>query len=226
MRFYKTILSILYVCMYICMYVFMYVCMNVCACMYVVIYVCVCVYLCMYVCMYVCMYLCMYYVCMYVCACMYLCMYVLCMYVCMCVHVCMYVRVCIYVCMCVFLYVCMCTHRYMCVYLYTYIYTNLLRYSNPFTGLDRPWGFHYLNAPRFQDSRPMKVVRLSALSTVRLYPPDNIPITHFCQWLSRPQGHSAAERIMSMKKIQRNLRESNPRPYALLRSVSTNCATA
>ena len=31
-------------------------------------------------------------------------------------------------------------------------------------------------------------------------PPGNIPGTHFCQRLSQPQGHSAAERIMSMKK--------------------------
>jgi hypothetical protein len=29
--------------------------------------------------------------------------------------------------------------------------------------------------------------------------PVNIPGTHFCRRLSRPQGHSAAERIMSMK---------------------------
>jgi hypothetical protein len=39
----------------------------------------------------------------------------------------------------------------------------------------------------------MKVVRLSALRTGRLYPPGNIPGTHF------PQGHDAAGRIMSMK---------------------------
>jgi hypothetical protein len=31
-------------------------------------------------------------------------------------------------------------------------------------------------------------------------PPGNIPGTHFCQRLSRPQGHNAAERIKSMKK--------------------------
>jgi len=30
-------------------------------------------------------------------------------------------------------------------------------------------------------------------------PPGNIPGTHFCQRLSRPQGHSAAQKIMSMK---------------------------
>jgi hypothetical protein len=43
------------------------------------------------------------------------------------------------------------------------------------------------------------VVRLSALRTDRLYPPGNIPGTHFCYRLSGPQGHSATERIMSMK---------------------------
>ena len=45
----------------------------------------------------------------------------------------------------------------------------------------------------------MNVIRLSALRTVRLYPPGSIPGTHFCERLSRPQGHSAAGRIMSMK---------------------------
>ena len=45
----------------------------------------------------------------------------------------------------------------------------------------------------------MKVVRLSALRTGRLYPPGNIPGTHFCQSLSRPQGHIATGRFMSMK---------------------------
>ena len=45
----------------------------------------------------------------------------------------------------------------------------------------------------------MKVVRLSALRTGRLYPPGNIHGTHFCLRLSRPQDHSAARRIISMK---------------------------
>ena len=34
--------------------------------------------------------------------------------------------------------------------------------SNPITGPDRPGGFQEVEAPRFQDSRHMKVVRLSA----------------------------------------------------------------
>ena len=36
--------------------------------------------------------------------------------------------------------------------------------------LDKPWGFQEVEAPRFQDNRHMKVVRLSALRTGRLYP--------------------------------------------------------
>jgi hypothetical protein len=52
--------------------------------------------------------------------------------------------------------------------------------SNPITGLDRPLGLQEVEAPRFLDNRHMKVVRLSALGTSRLYPPGNIPGTHFC----------------------------------------------
>ena len=41
--------------------------------------------------------------------------------------------------------------------------------SNPITGLDRPWGFQEVEAPRYQDSRHMTVVR-STLRTARLDP--------------------------------------------------------
>jgi hypothetical protein len=37
-----------------------------------------------------------------------------------------------------------------------------------------------VEAPRLQDNQYMKVVRLSALCTGRLYPAGNIPGTHFC----------------------------------------------
>jgi hypothetical protein len=43
-----------------------------------------------------------------------------------------------------------------------------------------PWGFQKFEAPRFQDNRHIKVVRLSALPTGRIYPPGIIPDTHFC----------------------------------------------
>jgi len=42
--------------------------------------------------------------------------------------------------------------------------------SSPITGLDRPWEFQEVEASRFQDNRHMKVVRLSAIRTGRLYP--------------------------------------------------------
>jgi hypothetical protein len=45
--------------------------------------------------------------------------------------------------------------------------------SNPITGLDRPIGFQDVEAPRFKDNRHMKVVRLSARRTGRLYTPRN-----------------------------------------------------
>ena len=52
--------------------------------------------------------------------------------------------------------------------------------SNPITGLDRPYGYQDVEGLRFQDSRHMKVVRLSALHTGRLYPQGNTPGTHLC----------------------------------------------
>jgi hypothetical protein len=44
--------------------------------------------------------------------------------------------------------------------------------------------FQEFEAPRFQDSRHMKVGSLSVLRTGRLYPQANIPSTHFC-WGAR-----------------------------------------
>jgi hypothetical protein len=40
----------------------------------------------------------------------------------------------------------------------------------PVTGLHRPWGFLDVEAPQFQDNRHVKIVRLSALRTGRVYP--------------------------------------------------------
>jgi len=43
-----------------------------------------------------------------------------------------------------------------------------------------PEGSREVEAPRFQDNQHMKAVKISALRTGRLYPPGNIPGTHFC----------------------------------------------
>ena len=54
------------------------------------------------------------------------------------------------------------------------------RKSHLITKMDSPRGFQEVEVPRFQDNRHMKVVRLSALRTCRLYRVGNIPGTHFC----------------------------------------------
>ena len=43
--------------------------------------------------------------------------------------------------------------------------------------------------------------KLSAVHTGRLFPPGNLPGTHFCYRLGRPQGYSATGRIMSVKNF-------------------------
>ena len=56
-------------------------------------------------------------------------------------------------------------------------------------------------ARRVPDSGHMKAVRLSALATGLFTPPGNVPGIYVCQKLSRPQGHSATERIKSIKNF-------------------------
>jgi len=51
--------------------------------------------------------------------------------------------------------------------IYIYIY---IKVRNPIIGLDKPRGFQEVDAPIFKDIGYMKVVRLSALRTGRLYP--------------------------------------------------------
>jgi hypothetical protein len=63
---------------------------------------------------------------------------------------------------------CQCLHILMSIFMEMSLYAEVK--NNPITGLDRPWGFQEVEAPRFQDNRHTNVVRLSALRTGRLYP--------------------------------------------------------
>jgi hypothetical protein len=67
--------------------------------------------------------------------------------------------------------------------------------------LYRPWGFQEVEAPRFQDNRHMKVVRLSALCTSHPYPQEIFLVLISVRWLGQPQDHSAAWMIMSIKVL-------------------------
>jgi hypothetical protein len=43
----------------------------------------------------------------------------------------------------------------------------------------RPTGYQEFESPDFRDNRHMKVARLSAVGTGRLYPTGDVPRTHF-----------------------------------------------
>ena len=76
------------------------------------------------------------------------------------------------------------------------IYTKVI---TEYKAIPGPGRSRRLRLPEFLDSRLMKVARLSGLCTGRFYPPEDTSGTHFCERLSRPQGHSVTRRIMSMR---------------------------
>ena len=90
--------------------------------------------------------------------------------------------------------------------------------------LGRPWCFQEIAAPRFHDSRPMKVVRLSAVRTGHIYPPANVPGTQFCERLS-PSGPYWSQKDFVNENFQWHCQESNPQPSSVYCSALTDCAT-
>jgi len=79
-----------------------------------------------------------------------------------------------------------------CIY---YMYSTHIKNvkQNPVQAWTDPEGFRRL---RFPDFKKMFKSRLQGYHPPP--PQGNIPGTHFCQRLSRPQGHSAARKIESM----------------------------
>jgi hypothetical protein len=65
--------------------------------------------------------------------------------------------------------------------------------------MKRPLGIQRTEDPRISSNRLMKMGRLSNLRTDCLSPTRDIPGTHYCKRLSRPQAHIAAGRITIRK---------------------------
>ena len=82
-----------------------------------------------------------------------------------------------------------------------------LSLTAPVVSLDRPWGFQEFEAPRFQDSQHMMVVRFLALHTDRLY----LQNYFWYSFLSEAESISGPNGLCQWK-IPMTL--SNPRPPA------------
>ena len=85
--------------------------------------------------------------------------------------------------------------------------------------------FQEFEAPRFQDNRHMKVVRLSALRTGRLYSLRKFSLYSFLLEAESTPGPTCSQKDYVNEKFWWHHRELNPQHSGLLRSASTNCAT-
>jgi len=95
---------------------------------------------------------------------------------------------------------------------------------SPITGPRRPEGSRKLRFPNYV-SVAQDVGKVVSLTRRLLLPPGNTPGTHFCWRLSRPQGHSAIGRIISMK-IPMTPSGIEPATFRFVAQHLNRCATA
>jgi hypothetical protein len=87
-------------------------------------------------------------------------------------------------------------------------------WSKSFAGLERPWVFQKVEAPRLQDNRHMKVVRLSDLGTGRLCPQEIFLVLISFRRLANIGATVRLEGIYQWKNPMKPS-ESNPRSSGL-----------
>jgi hypothetical protein len=98
------------------------------------------------------------------------------------------------------------------------IFQCISRSGNPITGLDTLWAFQEVQAPRFQENRHMKAVRLSAPRTGRLYPMKYSWYSFLLEAESTP-GPKCGWKDYVNEKFQWYHRESNPRFSAFIDKI-------
>jgi len=95
---------------------------------------------------------------------------------------------------------------------------------SPITGPRCPEGSRKLRFPDYV-TVAQDVGKVVSLTRRLLLPPGNTPGTHFCWRLSRPQGHSAIGRIISMK-IPMTPSGIEPSTFRFVAQHLNRCATA
>ena len=99
--------------------------------------------------------------------------------------------------------------------LYMYAVWGVQCTSNPNTGLDNPWGFQEVEAPRLQDDRYIKVAGFLALHTGHFYLQDIFLVLILVRGWIYPRAIVQPEGLFQNEKFQWHHWKSNQGPSGL-----------